>query len=110
MILKAEREGPDQTAQMHSLIRAFAVRICPDGTFSHGVAVDTGLLQYLYWYNYQSCYIKNILQEHSIVFKGALEVTDIFPCDCDQLVIQSVWAVSSAVHIPSSKALQDILI
>ena len=48
MILKAEREGPDQTAQMHSLIRAFAVRICPEGIFSHGVAVDIGLLQYLY--------------------------------------------------------------
>ena len=29
MILFVDSEGPDQTAQMGNLIRAFAVRICP---------------------------------------------------------------------------------
>ena len=33
MILLADCEGADQTAQSHSLIWAFAVRACPDGTF-----------------------------------------------------------------------------
>ena len=37
MILFADSEGPDQTAQMHSLIWAFAVRIYPK-TYSHGAA------------------------------------------------------------------------
>ena len=36
-ILLADREGPDQTARMRSLIRAFAVRICPK-TLSHGLS------------------------------------------------------------------------
>ena len=35
MILQADSEGPDQTAQMRSLIWAFAVRICPECLFSH---------------------------------------------------------------------------
>ena len=33
MILFADSEGPDQTARMRSLIRAFAVRICPKTCF-----------------------------------------------------------------------------
>ena len=37
MIMLADSEGPDQTARMHSLIWAFAVRICPRA-FSHGAA------------------------------------------------------------------------
>ena len=33
MILQADSEGPDQTARMRSLIRAFTVRICPKTRF-----------------------------------------------------------------------------
>ena len=38
MILLADNEGPDQTARMRSLIWAFAVRTCPEGTFLLGAA------------------------------------------------------------------------
>ena len=38
MILAADSEGPDQTAHTRSLIRAFALRACPEGTFSLGAA------------------------------------------------------------------------
>ena len=38
MILQANSEGPDQTARMRSLIWAFSVRICPEGTSSHDTA------------------------------------------------------------------------
>ena len=33
MILLADSEGPDQTARMRRLIRAFAARICPKNSF-----------------------------------------------------------------------------
>ena len=36
--LLADSEGPDQTAQMRSLIRAFAARNMLEDTFSHGTA------------------------------------------------------------------------
>ena len=38
LILYVDSEGPDQNVYMCSLIWAFAVRICPAGTFSHGTA------------------------------------------------------------------------
>ena len=38
MALQEDSEGPDQTAQVRSLVWAFAVPICPEGTFSHGAA------------------------------------------------------------------------
>ena len=38
MILLAESEGPDQTARQRSLIWAFALCTCPEGTFSRGVS------------------------------------------------------------------------
>ena len=38
MIPYADSEDPDQPARMRSLIRAFAVRIYSEGTFSHGTA------------------------------------------------------------------------
>ena len=38
MILLADSKGPDQTAQMRSLIWAFAVRICQKNMFSHDEA------------------------------------------------------------------------
>ena len=45
MILLADREGPDLTARVHKLIRAFAVRISwPKDTFSHGT------VQYMHVY------------------------------------------------------------
>ena len=31
--LKADREGPDQTTQIHRLSRLFAVSVCPEGIF-----------------------------------------------------------------------------
>ena len=34
MVLLADQEGSDQTAQMHSLIWAFTVYACPEGTYS----------------------------------------------------------------------------
>ena len=37
MIMLAGSEGPDQTAQMRSLIWAFFARICIEDTFSHDV-------------------------------------------------------------------------
>ena len=40
MILLADSEGPDQTAQMRSLIWAFAVRICPKDTFSQAQSIS----------------------------------------------------------------------
>ena len=36
MILLADREGPCQTVQMHRLIWAVPVHICPKDMFSHG--------------------------------------------------------------------------
>ena len=36
MILSAENEGPDQTAQMRKLIRAFAARIYPKTRYHTG--------------------------------------------------------------------------
>ena len=38
MILLVDSEGPDQTAQMRSLIWALPVRACPKDTFSLGAA------------------------------------------------------------------------
>ena len=38
MVLTAESEGPEQTAHPRSLIWAFAVRACSEGTFSPGMA------------------------------------------------------------------------
>ena len=39
MNFQADIEGPDQTAQLRSLIRAIAVRICHSGTFSDGIEI-----------------------------------------------------------------------
>ena len=38
MILVVDSEGPDQTAWIHRLIRAFTVQASPEGTFSHDAA------------------------------------------------------------------------
>ena len=38
MLLKADSEGPDHTAQLHSLIRAFTVCACPEGILLLGIA------------------------------------------------------------------------
>ena len=39
MILSADSENPDQTAQMHSLIWVFPVCACPEDTFLHGALI-----------------------------------------------------------------------
>ena len=49
MILFADSKGPDQTALMHSLIWAFAVRICPKTNFLHGAAHMISHLDSFVW-------------------------------------------------------------
>ena len=48
MILLTDSEGPDQTAHMRSLIRAFAVRAFPGGTISVGATHLAVRMEMLY--------------------------------------------------------------
>ena len=57
MILLADSESPDQTARMRSLIRAFAVRLCPRARFRMARLdyLTHFHVYFLIWYHVQKC-------------------------------------------------------